>query len=312
MQLQRLALSEIDFQDETYLLQPVCRQEPTSSLVASLKRVGILHPPLVEQAGRGRYRILAGRHRLLAARRLHFTSCDCRVQPATSSPLENFTLLLEEKITFTPPTIIEQAIFFKKIRTWLELEKAAQRFLPLLGLEAHPSQAEKLLRLNNLEEVIQEALHAGSLDPKVGWQLEKLSFFDRMSLFEIMVNLKLSVANQKKITLISREIAGRSKTNIATFLASEECQEILNRTDLNLPQKTARFMGWLLEKQFPSYSQAEEEFTEFCRSCHLPPGATLHHSPFFEKDEISLTLTFKNREALRQKLPLLKELAGND
>ncbi|MDA3786103.1 MAG: ParB N-terminal domain-containing protein, partial [Deltaproteobacteria bacterium] len=171
MQLQRLALSEIDFQDDTYLLQPVCSQEPTSNLVASLKRVGILHPPLVDQAGRGRYRILSGRNRLLAARRLHFTSCDCRVQPATSSPLENFTLLLEEKITFTPPTIIEQAIFFKKIRAWLELEKAAQRFLPLLGLEAHPSQAEKLLRLNNLEEVIQEALHAGSLDPKVGLQL---------------------------------------------------------------------------------------------------------------------------------------------
>ncbi|MBU0681314.1 MAG: ParB/RepB/Spo0J family partition protein [Proteobacteria bacterium] len=311
MQLKRLTLKEIDFQDETYLLQPIPCQTPPQDLVASIKRVGILHPPLVDEADRGRYRIISGRNRLLAAHKLHFTSCDCRVLPTGSTPLETFSLLLEEKITFTPPTAIEQAIFFKKIGAWLDLDDAARRFLPLLGLEVHPSQAQKLLRLNNLEEVIQEALHDGFLDPKVAWELEKLPFFDRMALFEIMMNLKLSVGNQKKITLISREVAVRNKTTIASFLADAECQEILNSPDLNPPQKTSHFMVWLQKKQFPRFTQAEQEFRDFCRTLHLPPGAAVQHAPFFEKDEITLTLTFKNREELLKNLPHL-DLATNN
>ncbi len=312
MQLHRLALTKIDFQDETYLLQPVPCQEPPGPLVASLKRVGILHPPLVDEAEQGRYRIISGRNRLLAARKLHFTSCECRVLPANSTPQETFTLLLEEKITFTPPTFVEQAIFFKKISSWLDIDEAARRFLPLLGLEAHPSQAKKLLRLNNLEEVIQETLHEGGLDPKVAWELEKFPFLDRMALFEIMMTLKLSVGNQKKITLISREVAVRSKTTIAAFLANDQCQEILNNTELNPPQKTSHFMAWLQKKQFPLLSQAEQDFKDFCRSLHLPPGASVQHAPFFEKDEISLTLTFKNREELLEKMPQLTSAASTE
>ncbi|MEN8258310.1 MAG: ParB/RepB/Spo0J family partition protein [Thermodesulfobacteriota bacterium] len=305
MQLSTLAINEIDFQDETYLLQPVPCLEPPQHLIASIKRVGILHPPLVDEVEPGRYRIMAGRGRLLAVRRLHFHTCECRVLPVSATPLETFTLLLEELIATKTPSLVEQAIFFQKINAWLDLDEAAHRFLPLLGLEAHPYQAQKLLRLNNLEEVIQESLHAGSLDSKVAWELEKLSFTDRMALFEIIMALKLSVGNQKKITLISREVAVRSKTTIAAFLASEQSQEILNTPDLNTPQKTARFMAWLQAKQFPRLSQAEQEFKDFCRSLHLPQGASVQHSPYFEKDEISLTLTFKNQADLLKKMPLL-------
>jgi ParB-like chromosome segregation protein Spo0J len=309
MQINRLPLNKIDFHDETYLLQPVPCQEPPGALVASVKRVGILHPPLLDEAERGRYRIIAGRNRLMAARKLHFTACDCRVLPADATPLESFTLLLEEKITFTPPTVIEQAIFLKKITAWLDQHEAARRFLPLLGLEAHPSQVQKLLRLNNLEEVIQEALHNGFLDAKVAWELEKLPFFDRMALFEIMMNLKLSVANQKKITLISREIAVRTKSTIAAFLATAAAQEILNSHELNPPQKVGHFMAWLHQQQFPRFSEAERQFKDFCRSLPLPAGATVQHAPFFEKDEITLSLTFPGRQELLHHLLQLRSLA---
>lgn len=312
MQISPLAIREIDFQDETYLLKPVPCHEPPQKLVESIKRVGILHPPLVDIAEKGRYRILSGRNRLLAARKLHFNSCDCRVIPASSSPLEIFSLLIEEIIATKPPTLIEQAIFFKKIGNWIDLNEATHRFLPLLGMEAHPSQAKKLLRLNNLEEVIQERLQEGSLDPKVAWELEKLSFADRMALFEIMMSLKLSVANQKKLTLISRELSVRNKTTIAAVLASEESQEILNSTDINPPQKSALFMAWLRRKQFPSHTLAEQEFKDFCRLLQLPSGASVNHSPFFEKDELTLSITFKNKEDLLKNLPQLTRKASSE
>ncbi len=305
MQLIGLPLSEIDFQDETYLLSPSPRQHASPTVLASIKRVGILHPPLLVKAESGRYRILSGRNRLLAACRLHFTSCDCRVVPSAFSPLETLTLLIEEVIAKRPPTLMEQAIFLKKAEAWLDSDEVARRFLPILGHQPHPSQVGKLLRLNNLEEVIQEAVHHGQLDVKVAWELEKLAFVDRMALFEIIMALRLSVANQKKVTLISREVAMRTKSSIAAFLARSDSQEILNSSDLNPPQKSSHFMAWLQQQQFPRLSRAEEEFRAFCRTLKLPSGASLQHAPFFEKDELTLTLRFANRQELLEKMPEL-------
>lgn len=301
----RLPLTEIDLQDETYLLAPSPRQQASPAILASMKRVGILHPPLVDKAQSGRYRILSGRNRLLAAAGLHFTSCDCRVVPSAFSPLETLTLLIEEVIAKRSPSLMEQAIFLKKVGAWLDNNEAARRFLPVLGHQPHPSQVLKLLRLNNLEEVIQETVHHGQLDVKVAWELEKLAFVDRMALFEIIMALRLSVANQKKITLISREVAMRTKSTIAAFLAQSDSQEILNSSDLNPPQKSSRFMAWLQEQQFPRLNQAEEEFRAFCHSLKLPTGASLQHAPFFEKDELTLTLRFANRQELLEKMPEL-------
>ena len=64
-------------------------------------------------------------------------------------------------------------------------------------------------------------------------------------------------------------------------------------------------MAWLRKKQFPSHTLAEQEFKDFCRLLQLPSDATINHSPFFEKDELTLSITFKDKEDLLKNLPQL-------
>ena len=298
MKTSPIDLHSILFDDHRFSLLPDQQQEAAPALLASIQRTGILQPPLLLAHGDS-FLIISGRGRLLALRALHKSSCDCRVLPPSTPPLEIFNLLLEEHLFKSSFTIIEQAIFLKKALQWLSKEEVSQRFLPTLGQSPHPSQLEKLLRLAGLEEVIQRAVHLGELDAKVAQELERLSFNDRMASFEIITSLSLSTSNQKKLLITLRELAVRTGTTMAEYLATDQLQEIVNQQG-NIPQISKQLFAWLQRQRFPRLSEAEDEFTHFCQQLPLPGGAVVGHSANFEEDKVSLTLTFATKEELAQ------------
>ena len=299
-------LQQIDFQDLTNSLTPEQAREPNNALLESIARCGILHPPILREQGRSSLEIVSGRRRLLAARlALHTTSTLCLVLPAETLPTEALAINLEETMLRGNITVVEQAIFFQKILVHLDENEAARRFLPALGLEPHRHHLHGLLQLLGLEEHLLDALHAGRLHEGVARELLTLNFTDRLSLYEVMEMLGLSVGNQKKITATCRELAVRHRTSVMALLCRPEVREILDPQETNIPQKTARLMQWLTEQRFPNLTAAEHEFRSFAAALKLPSGVTLAHSPSFEQDQVHLSLPFTNREDVRRIWPLI-------
>ena len=299
-------LQQINFQDLTNSLTPEQALEPSAALLESVARTGILHPPILWERGRTSLEIVSGRRRLLAVQQAHHaTSTLCLILPAETSAAEALAINLEETVLRGNSTVVEQAIFFQKILVHLDENEAARRFLPILGLEPHRHHLQGLLQLLGLEEHLLEALHAGRLHEGVARELLTLNFTDRLSLYEVMETLSLSVGNQRKITATCRELAARHRTSVMTLLCRPEVREILDPQETNIPQKTARLMQWLTEQRFPRLAEAEEEFRVFAAALKLPSGVTLTHSPSFEQDQVHLSLSFGNREEVRRIWPLI-------
>jgi ParB family chromosome partitioning protein len=299
-------LHHINFQDFSNSLSPEEAPQPSAELLASVARTGIIHPPILREQGRTTMEIVSGRRRLLAAAEaLDSVSAVCLVLPADTPRAEALAINLEDTILRGNITVVEQAIFFEKILDHLEENEAAQRFLPALGLEPHRHHLHSLLQLLGLEDHLLTALHEGRLHDGVARELLALNFTDRLSLYEVMEMLSLSVSNQKKITVISRELAARNQTSIMALLNQPEVREILDPQETNIPQKTARLMQWLTEQRFPRLGEAEEEFRSFVATLKLPGGITLNHSPSFEQDQVQLAIPFANREALHRAWPLI-------
>jgi hypothetical protein len=63
---------------------------------------------------------------------------------------------------------------------------------------------------------------------------------------------------------------------------------------MNIPQKIDHLGNKLQQDLAPSSTQAEEVFIKQVKSLQLPANHALSHSPSFEKDEITLAITFKN------------------
>ncbi len=297
MNLQTINLADIKFADNIFSLTPILPDKAPQKLVQSIARVGLLHPPIVSEIAHGIYRIASGRNRLLAAHKLNVKSCKCFVFGATSHPLDVFNYVYEEA-SHTDIALISKAIFLKKTGKWLNSEELAKKFMAGLGLKGGRFQVEKLQQLAMLEINIQQALLSNQIDEKVCHELVKLDFIDRMGLFDIIISLGLSVGNQRKLLITSREVASRNQASITTFLGQDTLTTILATDSLNIPQRTAAFMTRLEELRYPLLSEAEHEFKMFTKSLPLSNTMRLSHTPAFENDQLSLTITCESRAEL--------------
>lgn len=298
MHISRININHIDFSDDSYsLVPPFMTSQIPVSLTESIRRCGILHPPVVKEKSASSFAIVAGRKRLLAAIEVTAAaSCDCHKLTETTDDIDVLAICLEAALLSRPLTPVERAVFCKKALVLIDENELAARFLPMMGLTPSVYHIHRDLKLLELEEPLVIALHEGVLDDRVAYELTKFSFSDRVALFEVINTLQLSVGNQKKLAITCRELSARHNTTISALLHNPEVDAIINHGEANTPQKTANLMKWLTGARFPRLSQAEKEFQHFTAGLGLPDQARLEHSPSFEKDELLFTLSCANQK----------------
>jgi ParB-like chromosome segregation protein Spo0J len=304
MKLQTIILSTIQFDDDLFSLTPSLVTVAPEKLVRSISRVGLLHPPIIVEIAEGIYRIASGRRRLLAARKLNVQSCKCTVFSSTTHPMDVFNYIYEDA-SHTNLSIISKAIFLRKAGKWLSDEELSKKFMAGFELKGGAYQISKLKQLAELEINIQEALFAGRIDEKVCHELVKLDFIDRMGLFDVIQSLSLSVANQRKLLITSRELAARNEIHISSFLGQEPLTTILSSNSLNAPQKSTAYMTRLQELRFPLLSEAEHEFKLFIKELSLPKQIQVAHDTSFETDKLTITITCQSKKELQKTVSLL-------
>ena len=287
----------IDFTDYTFSFKPDnYNSDLPENLKGSIQRAGILHPPIVKERTPSSFQIITGRHRLLSAIEIGQTSCNCYKAHPDISDNEALDINLEDTILSHPLSAIEEAQYLRKSIHSLSIEETAGRYSLITGRTMNSFQVKQKLKLLELEDPIQTAVHEKLLEEKVALEMSKMAFEDRMILFEIITLLQLSVSNQKKLTASCLELAGRMKTSPHDILSGEDVQQILAHQESNLPQKASQLMGLIYKKRFPRLTEEENTFHKFVSGLHLPDTISLTHAPSFEKDTIHMDITFSNRE----------------
>ena len=308
-----LDISLIDFKDFSYSISPDREIIYDDSFAESIARYGILHPPIVRKIKPDSYVIIAGRKRLHALRALFpkVTLCNCMIIPDPVPEIDIYSILLEEILASRQLTPIEKAIFLQKTEPLINEKQTAKEFLARIGLPPDPFYFRQSVLLLNLEEPLIHAIHQGNINETVARDIVSLSANDRLAVFHIMSCLQPSASNQKKLLNICRELASRRNKTIAEILEDKEVQDILNHQEANPPQKTKNLMTWLSRRQMPRSSQAEDEFKRFINSMHLPHNVSVDHTPFFEDDSTTLSITFSNRESVQNAWKTIKDTIRN-
>jgi len=296
-----LQISRIDFTDFSYAVSPDRDIILDDTFRNSIARHGFLHPPIIRETDSGTYVIVTGRKRLFAFRSLYpeASACCCLIIPREVPDIDVYSVLLEDIRISRQLTAVEKALLLEKISPLVDVEYIVNEFLPRMDLPPDPFHIRQSLVLLELEEPIIHAIHRGVVHDSVARDIFSLPAADRMALFHIMTSLRLSVSYQKKLVTTCREIASREQKNIAELLESQEASSILNHREANPPQKTKNLMAWLSHKHMPRSSQAEAEFAGFIAAMKLPGKVTIQHTPFFENDAVTLSITFANRKSLQ-------------
>jgi len=301
LKLKNISLQQVDLADFSYSLSPEQDDLPDETLISSISRYGILHPPIVRETSPESYTVVAGRKRLLALASLEReNTCACLIISSRIPEADVFFILLEEVQLARPLTAVEKAIFLQKTMAIMDERLIIEEFLPRLGLAPHASVLKQALKLLSLEDPILCSIQHGRTNAAVAHELIGLSAQDRMALFALIEALRLSFSYQKKLLNICRDLASRGNTSIAALLDHDEVHEILQHQEANPPQKTKNLMLWLTRSQMPRYKEATEEFKRFTTAMHLPQNVSVDHTPYFEDDAMTLSITFPDRKSLQQ------------
>lgn len=132
-------------------------EEELDSLAASIRSVGLIHPPIVRPIGDGRYELIAGERRLRACRRLGHKHIPVHVRHSSHSASAEAALVENlQRVDLNP---IEVARALRRLVTefGLKQEQLAER----VGKKR--STVANYLRVLTLPHSIQEALEARSL-----------------------------------------------------------------------------------------------------------------------------------------------------
>lgn len=311
-----LPLSAVNWQDTSFNLLPDTwpDQIPGSTgPIAFPFQTGL---PLV-QCWNNMYRILDGRDRLRAqlriaeqnARKAHV----CFVVTEEMDQAGVWELILQARSLATPLSPVECAVFLKKIRAIATEREVNDRFLPLLPKEYHRLRPASFDYVLELPQSLQTALHCGKISETAARLLASEEHETATSFVRIITTLKLGGNKQKNFVQGCREIALREDVSLREILREISKTGILSDHEPNPPQQAARLLAWLSQRLHPRLQQAENRWRHFVSQLELPGPVSCVHSPSFERDEVTFSITCPTKEAAQQlwqaiKAPVQKAL----
>jgi len=304
--VQKVKLESIDFDDSSYIFT----FEPSNSLLAqSIKKAGVINPPVLELLPDKKYRIITGIRRLTALKNLNLVQVEAKVYSSKNSQPEFdfFLLNFYDNIGTRFFSTIEKANIIHKLLNQFQIkkEKIITEYLPLLELGKNPEVIQRYLAISEMDKNLQMSINEDfiSIDSAIG--IQKMAAKDRTALYDLFRLLRIGKNKQKEFVQLFADIKAITGKSTNDILLDSDFQIIMKDNSLTAPVKTNRIKILLKKIRYPNYSKIEEKFELIKKNLKLPPNALLRSSPFFESNKYSLELIFKSEQEFTNLISLL-------
>jgi hypothetical protein len=203
---------------------------------------------------------------------------------------ESLVLNFNLKTKYTGVNTYEKLVFIKKILPLLE-PKDIYRDTDLdIGIDRQLTG--KLDRL--LGEEFKNVWVSDMITLKCGLKLCDFLPGDRGVLLDLFSSVGFSNSHQLRILEMSEEIVFRDKCPLADVFKRLDTESLLEN---DKPQKS--IVDAVFRFRNPLYMAEEEKWQKDLKALKLPPGMQVAHFPFFEKKQLSLTVSLRDTEALK-------------
>jgi len=282
------------------------------SLIASIKNVGLINPPYLIGNEDGPYMIVAGYRRIRALKVLHYERAPCLLlRKSQFSSLDCLHLNLHDNLATRTFNEVEKGMVLSRLTSLISEDEILDRYMPLLALPSHKETLLFYVRLEReLEKEIKFSLAQGQLSLQVARMLLEVGSEARGGVFDLIKKLKLNINQQKQLIDYMIDISNIKRTPILDFLKEKSFKDILEKKDINKPQKAKALLHFLRTLRCPTLVRAEETFRKRAASLGLPEGIKVSAPPYFESPLYRLEIFFRDGKELGSKLEALKGKEG--
>ncbi len=302
-----ISITEI-IDTDTWNIHPFLEGKASGALQQSIFKTGIFHPPTLIKTHSKGYQVVCGNQRLrcLEIDRESNAQLICRILPSSTPSEQILQLLLEDQKHSGPLTIPEQARFIQLCLKSMDEQEIRDTFLIEMDLTKNVSTIPHLLKFLDFSPEIQRSIHFGLISDKLVHDLFRFSKQDQLALTQLFQSLQIGGGKQKRLLSLLRDHTLSTGKTICSLLEEEDIYTLLNHQAMNQPQKGNQLLALMQKRNFPLRTEAEERFSKDVQSLRLPQSCQLTHSPAFEKDEVFLTIRFKDIQACKDFLPAIK------
>lgn len=306
-------INQIDLDDQSYIFtfEPLL-----SPIINSIKKIGLVHPPILEQISENSYRIVSGLKRIIALKHLKTDRFSAQIYQSTS-PAPTFYLFLvniHENLATRELNEIEKSIILYKLIHLFEIpeDKVISDFLPLLNSRANKAMLDRYLKLVHLEDNIRIAIAEDIISIDNALALLEMSRIERQSVFDLFQQLHLGKNNQKELWRLLCEISKISGQTVDQILNDKGIQDILSNKKITSPRKIEHIKDVLKRIRYPHFSKVESDFQNLKKNLKLPPSIILHPPAFFEAEKYTIEFSFKNQAEFKEQIEILASISeGN-
>jgi len=280
-------------------------------LVNSIREIGLLNPPLIERDGEGRIGVVAGHRRIVALKTLKEKQVRCiDLSGAGYGPLEKVRISLYDNLATRTFNDVEKGMVLERLTEWVDRVEILHTYMPLLGLPAHETLLQTLVRLGELEHDIRLAISRKRISlPTAGYLLDQ-DGESRSYLFKWFSSINFNFNQQYQLIDLLTYLSQSTGRKVGSLLSAPPFVALLDDRNLNGPQKLRSALAHLRRMRYPALTDAEKLFHAQVRDLKLPEDVCIRHSPYFETRDFRLEIRFQDGRSLRDRLAYLASLKG--
>lgn len=303
MKFTNLDLNRIDLSDERFRIS---RHFTLNELTASIKRAGLLNPPVLTQR-ENKLVVVSGWKRIMACHKLTFSTIPVFISPETDD-LKVFELPIYENLTIREYSQVEKAEIIAKLSDFgANREDIMRRFLPLLSIPLRSRYIHLYKKAAALEPELKAVLHLKDPDIIVLELLSGMHRSERQMLLPLLVPLGKNKV--KELVLHISELAKKDAVSVINILERPETTAVCGER-LSPMQKADNVRKLVKAWLNPAQNAWKQAFELVLKELEVSQGIVISAAPFFEEQDLSLNFSFKSREDFLRKLAELKKLAG--
>lgn len=303
-----ISMSEIDIEDDTCRLGVFY---DLGALVASIRAVGLINPPVLRRQEDLKYQIVCGFRRVMSCKALGWHEIEVRVMKGTPTELDALKLAIMDNRSHRQLNVVEQARGIQKLSSQRSKGNRLKMLSSWLGFPENQKVFEKLEALSRLPRPIQASVTDDIVSFEAAVDLSGFSDKDALLFLELFKVLKLSQNKQREVIRFVQEIAIREELGPGEVIQAEEIRTILGRPDLNRNEKGSQIRTYLKRCRFPALVKTEERFSKELKALKLDEHIRITAPPYFEGGLHALRMTFKSVKDFDERRKTLDAVAKN-
>ena len=290
--------------------------------LSSIKHNGILLPLLVQAVSDSKYVLVDGFKRFsyfttqtkVSIHEKQVLEFSCIVLPESLSMKEVAVIRLQ---TLPPGGVVFPAIqvcrMLKKMLAYgFEKDEIVRDVLPRLGLKPSFRLLSQLLDLQEMLLVQEQYQQFVKTDFLMSLACEdllpvlKFSQNEFTSIVALAEKMEVSGKKWRNLLQVLDEVSRLKQLSAIEVLNFSEILEIFRRKSLQAPVRYRLLKQQLDAWRYPELSDMQKRFEKGRQRLKLSPRMTLENEPFFENDDLTLSLKIRSYEELRRHLKYLE------